>query len=177
MAQIKVSWIWDNTRSRLEKVSWHRLLWFPGHIPKFSLISWMTILDKLPTKDKLARFGLTVEDKLPTKDRLARFGLTADNGCVLCNFGLESRNHLFSKCVYAKGILCDVLHSCGLTQEPLCWSDNLQWMLQNLKGKSLIVHILKLAGTGLVYYTWEERNLRLFRGLAPSIKTIGIYVV
>ncbi|KAE8705627.1 hypothetical protein F3Y22_tig00110419pilonHSYRG00081 [Hibiscus syriacus] len=110
--QIKVNWIWENIRSRYVKVSWHRLVWFPGHIPKFSLISWMAILHRLPTKDRLAKFGL------PT-----------DNACGLCNSGIESHNHLFFECLYAKSIWRVVLLSCGLTQEPLNWSDNLQWMV------------------------------------------------
>ncbi|XP_039025209.1 uncharacterized protein LOC120158444 [Hibiscus syriacus] len=126
--QINARWIWDNIRNRCEKVCWHRLVWFPGHIPKFSLISWMEILDRLPTKD-----------------RLSRFGVVTDRGCGMCSSGLESRDHLFSDCAYTKEIWTAILLSCGLSQAPLDWNGSLQWLLLNLKGKSLLVHILKLA--------------------------------
>ncbi|KAA3476876.1 LINE-1 retrotransposable element ORF2 protein [Gossypium australe] len=35
------------------EVPWHILLWFPLHVPKHSFISWMAILNKLPTRDRL----------------------------------------------------------------------------------------------------------------------------
>ncbi|XP_039060057.1 uncharacterized protein LOC120204024 [Hibiscus syriacus] len=121
--QIKGCWIWDNIRERKEKVSWHRLVWFPAHVPKFSLISWMSILDRLPTNDKLARFGMV-----------------ADNVCGLCEIGMKSRNHLFLECSYAREVWGAIMHSCGLQQSELhCWEDNLRWMVMNMKGKSLLV--------------------------------------
>ncbi|XP_039051357.1 uncharacterized protein LOC120192683 [Hibiscus syriacus] len=85
--QIKGSWIWENIRDRREKVSWHRLVWFPAHIPKFSLISCMVILDRLPTKD-----------------RLARFGMSTDNVCEVWGIRMKSRNHLLSDCAYAREV-------------------------------------------------------------------------
>ncbi|XP_039036060.1 uncharacterized protein LOC120172731 [Hibiscus syriacus] len=77
----------DPTQTSEVKVNWHKLIWFPAHIPKFSLISWMVILEWLPTKD-----------------RLVRFGLATDNVCGLCGFGIESRDHLFAECSFAKEV-------------------------------------------------------------------------
>ncbi|XP_038993245.1 uncharacterized protein LOC120116936 [Hibiscus syriacus] len=84
---IKGKWLWDQIRVRAEKVSWHRIIWFPAHIPKFSLIAWMATLDRLPTRDRLIRFSLVL-----------------DNGCVLCGSGIESRDHLFTDCSFAQEI-------------------------------------------------------------------------
>ncbi|XP_039008860.1 uncharacterized protein LOC120137071 [Hibiscus syriacus] len=70
--------IWEDIRVPREKVYWHKVIWFPHHIPKFSMITWMAILDRLPTRD-----------------RLFRMGITSDIICVLCNEINESRNHLF----------------------------------------------------------------------------------
>ncbi|KAE8667867.1 Detected protein of unknown function [Hibiscus syriacus] len=153
--QIKASWIWDRIRSRGEKVCWHRLVWFLGHVPKFSLITWMAILDRLPTKN-----------------RLARFGIATDGVCGLCSFGLETRNHIFSECTFANETWCAILLLCGLNQAPLGWNDLLQWLLLNLKGKSLLVYMLKLAWTGFIYCIWEERNRRQFRGVHRSVDTV-----
>ncbi|XP_039010400.1 uncharacterized protein LOC120139152 [Hibiscus syriacus] len=74
----KTSAIWDELREHRDKVPWQKMLWFPLHIPKQSIISWMIILDRLPTRD-----------------RLFRMGITTDQICILCNVEPESRNHLF----------------------------------------------------------------------------------
>ncbi|XP_039004076.1 uncharacterized protein LOC120131037 [Hibiscus syriacus] len=150
-SQITGGWIWDRIRDRGEKVDWHRLVWFPSHVPKFSLIAWMAILDRLPTKD-----------------RLVRFGVMAEPGCRLCMSGLESRNHLFWDCAYSSAISNSLLLACGLQLHGSSWEDHLGWMINNWKCKSLLIHVLKLAWTGFVYFTWEERNHRIFRGLSRS---------
>ncbi|XP_039007590.1 uncharacterized protein LOC120135392 [Hibiscus syriacus] len=135
--QIKEKWIWDNIRVRREK---------------FSLISWMAILDRLPTKDRFVRFGLVI-----------------DNVCVVCGSGMESQDHLFAKCSYAKEVRGAVLISCGLRYESYSWDERFSWLIENLKGKSLRVRILKLAWTGFLYFIREERNHRHFRGLTRSV--------
>ncbi|XP_039002231.1 uncharacterized protein LOC120128656 [Hibiscus syriacus] len=155
-SQIKGGWIWDHIRDRRDKVGWHRLIWFPSHIPKFSIIAWMVILDRLPTKD-----------------RLARFGIVTVNVCGLCGDDQESQNHLFLECSFVRVIWKAILHACGLQLQMLtCWDDAMHWMTSNLKGKSLLVHILKLAWTGFVYFLWEERNRKHFRGVIRSADTI-----
>ena len=52
------------------------------------------------------------------------------------------------------------------------WNDELQWLSSKLKGKSLIVHILKLAWGAFVYFVWEERNKRLFRNVSRTVESI-----
>ncbi|KAE8682595.1 hypothetical protein F3Y22_tig00111238pilonHSYRG00266 [Hibiscus syriacus] len=54
----------------------------------------------------------------------------------------------------------------------LCWDDTLVWAASNLKGKSLLVCILKLAWTSLLYFVWEERNLIHFRGCFRAIDEV-----
>ncbi|XP_039002198.1 uncharacterized protein LOC120128599 [Hibiscus syriacus] len=152
---IKGKWLWDQIRVRAAKVTWHRIIWFPAHIPKFSLIAWMATLDRLPTRDRLIRFGLVL-----------------DHGCVLCGSGIESRDHLFADCFFAQEVWDAVLVSCGIRLVSLNWDDCLQWLIVNLKGKSLRVRILKLGWTGFLYYIWEERNHRSFRGVSRSADMI-----
>ncbi|KAL4335701.1 hypothetical protein GQ457_07G005570 [Hibiscus cannabinus] len=75
---VKDSWIWNNIRDSKPKVHWHKLLWFPLHIPKHSIIAWMAVLDRLPSKD-----------------RLSCMGITTDTSCKLCDNRQESRSYLF----------------------------------------------------------------------------------
>ncbi|XP_039005550.1 uncharacterized protein LOC120132944 [Hibiscus syriacus] len=73
--------IWDSIRNKREKVSCHKLIWFPLHIPKFSLIAWMALLNRLPTRDRLLKMGINTEWT-----------------CVNCSNDQETRNHLFTQC-------------------------------------------------------------------------------
>ncbi|XP_038990693.1 uncharacterized protein LOC120113695 [Hibiscus syriacus] len=152
---VRDKWIWDKVRICRDKVRWHKIIWFPAHIPKFSLISWMAILDRLSTKDRLIRFGLTM-----------------DADCVVCGTGLESRDHLFADCPFSREVWNAVLSSCGFRSVMLNWDDRLNWLIDNLRGNSLRVRILKLAWTAFLYYIWEERNYRSFRGLSRSVDCI-----
>ncbi|XP_039066047.1 uncharacterized protein LOC120211619 [Hibiscus syriacus] len=153
--QIKGDWIWNSIRDRKSKVTWHRVIWFPTHIPKFSLITWMAVLDRLPTRE-----------------RLCRFAVLTDASCGLCGTVLESRSHLFIDCSFSREVWNVLLQLCGLRMQWLSWDHSLCWLVSNLKGKSLLVHILKLAWTGFVYFIWDERNRRCFRGMMRSVDTI-----
>ncbi|XP_039033851.1 uncharacterized protein LOC120169819 [Hibiscus syriacus] len=156
LSQIKGSWIWENIRKMREKVDWHRLIWFPAHVPKFSVVSWMVMLDRLTTKD-----------------RLRRFGIVTDNLCGLCGASQETRNHLFLECSYSCEVWRSIMNFCGLHyQLPSYWDDAIRWMVLNFKGKSLLIYILKLAWTSFVYFIWEERNHRCFRGVTRSTDLI-----
>ncbi|XP_039042960.1 uncharacterized protein LOC120182004 [Hibiscus syriacus] len=156
LSQTKGRWIWDNIKQKREKVDWYRLIWFPAHVPKFSVVAWMVLLDRLPTKDILVRFGIVT-----------------DNLYGLCGASQETRNHLFLECFYACEVWRAIMNSCGLRHQlPSCWDDAIRWMVLNFKGKSLLIHILKLAWTSFVYFIWEERNHICFRGVTRSTDAI-----
>ncbi|XP_039048294.1 uncharacterized protein LOC120189013 [Hibiscus syriacus] len=115
---------------------------------------------------------MVILDRLATKDRFVRFGLAIDNVCCLCGSAIESRDHLFVKCYFAKEVWGIVLTSCDVRCDLNSWDDVFNWLIANLKGKSFRVRILKLAWTGLLYSVWEERNHRLFRGSSRSADVI-----
>ncbi|KAK5836985.1 hypothetical protein PVK06_012791 [Gossypium arboreum] len=69
--------ILEEIRVKNNKVPWHKLIRFALHIPKHSIIAWMVVLNRLPTKDKLSSQGLNV-----------------DMVCLLCNRADESRDHM-----------------------------------------------------------------------------------
>ncbi|XP_039066509.1 uncharacterized protein LOC120212171 [Hibiscus syriacus] len=57
----KIKDLWENIRVHRDKVFWHKVIWFPLHIPKLSIISWMAILDRLPTRDRLIKMGIVTD--------------------------------------------------------------------------------------------------------------------
>ena len=52
--------VWKENRPKQEKVQWHRFLWRPMVVPKHVFISWIAILNCLPTMDRLASWGMQV---------------------------------------------------------------------------------------------------------------------
>ncbi|XP_039041009.1 uncharacterized protein LOC120179498 [Hibiscus syriacus] len=56
--KVNARWLWQGLRGRKEKVGWQKIIWFPMHIPKHSLIAWMAVLDRLPTADRPFGKGL-----------------------------------------------------------------------------------------------------------------------
>ncbi|XP_050238094.1 uncharacterized protein LOC126687578 [Mercurialis annua] len=59
---------WEHFNMQHDVVSWWRILWSSGNIPKHSFISWLAIRQKLRTREKLKRWGCVESDV-----------------CVLCN--------------------------------------------------------------------------------------------
>ncbi|XP_039043487.1 uncharacterized protein LOC120182633 [Hibiscus syriacus] len=76
--------IWGKIILQGQKVYWNRLVWYPMHLPKHSLITWMAILNMLPTCDRLQHMGFVTA------------GL-----CVNCRAFNKNRDHLFSQCPLA----------------------------------------------------------------------------
>ena len=79
--------IWKEIRPKQDKVPWARFLWSTMVIPKHTFISWMAILNRLPTMDRLIAWGMNVRG-------------------TCCNYQKEeeTRDHLFFGCSYAKNI-------------------------------------------------------------------------
>ncbi|KAH1131185.1 hypothetical protein J1N35_002563 [Gossypium stocksii] len=68
-----------------DTVAQAKVCWFQMHIPNHSLIDWMALLDRLPTKQRLASRGLNIK-----------------SSCSFCRREVERGDHLFFGCGYAK---------------------------------------------------------------------------
>ncbi|KAE8697193.1 hypothetical protein F3Y22_tig00110627pilonHSYRG00026 [Hibiscus syriacus] len=151
----KAGKIWDSLREKKAKVYWQKLLWFPLHIPKHILITWMAFLDKLPTNVRLQHIGLINESH-----------------CIFCNYDLETSEHLFLKCPTAVFIWKVVFSFSGLVFPDCSWDVFTVWASSTWKGKSLLTLIMKIAFNATVYMIWEERNKRVFQQRARSAEDI-----
>ncbi|XP_039008453.1 uncharacterized protein LOC120136510 [Hibiscus syriacus] len=112
----------------------------------------MAILNRLPIRDRLLRMGMAIES----------------NRCLLCGNEAESRDHLFFECRFANDLWGSILELCCISRVAGRWDGELAWASLMLKGKSLIVRLLKLAWSGHVYNLWNERNNRLYGSDARS---------
>ncbi|KAL4319215.1 hypothetical protein GQ457_18G022140 [Hibiscus cannabinus] len=76
---------------------------------------------------------------------------------------LVCRTHLFFEYSFSRGICASILHIYALVGDPMWWADKLDWVVACLKGRFLLVYILKLAWGVFVYFIWEEQNHRIYR--------------
>ncbi|KAK9269519.1 hypothetical protein L1049_001295 [Liquidambar formosana] len=132
---------WNCIRARGVDMNWHKLVWFPKAIRKHAFISWLAILDRMPTFDKLSAWGLT-----------------NNVTCVFCNQHVESRDHLFFACHVTAAIWGRVLGLCCFHRSPRTWLNELNWSIPGSNGKSFCSSIKKLAWASTIYNIWFERN-------------------
>ena len=140
----KAAEVWSVIRPKKGKVTWHKLVWSTLNVPKHAFISWLAVLNRLPTKD-----------------RLRAWGIVTDGSCAFCN-EQETRDHLFFGCSFTKELWKKVLQMSGLQRRVLTWDQELKWAINKLKGKALISNLLKIAWNALIYSIWRERNCRIF---------------
>ncbi|KAL4271381.1 hypothetical protein GQ457_13G008320 [Hibiscus cannabinus] len=115
---------------------------------------------------------MAILDRLPIQDRLQRMGMNVEQRCLMCEIGLESRDYLFGYCTYSRQVWTTILCMCNIEREVYCWDMELQWLCAKLKGKSLLVFVLKLGWSSFVYHVWEERNRRKFRSLSRDVGSL-----
>ena len=142
----KVTIVWRAIWPKMDKVFWYKLVWTTLVVPKHAFITWLAILNRLPTKDRLKSWGMDVNGTF-----------------VLCKNEEETRDHLFFGCNFSRQIWKKVLQICGYSRETSSWTGELQWAIQMLKGKSLNSTILRLAWNLVIYFTWRERNVRIYK--------------
>ncbi|KAF2568769.1 hypothetical protein F2Q68_00024701 [Brassica cretica] len=101
-----ISKIYDSIRDSRPKVFWNKAVWFSKGIPKHKTLTWLFLLNRCPTRD-----------------RLLSWGLQTDPSCLLCNNHPESRNHIFFDCSFTRSIWRPLSRKIGLTSPSDSWDD------------------------------------------------------
>ena len=120
---------------------------FPLNIPWHSFIGWLAIKNKLPTKERMLKWGFTVE-----------------GNCGFCRNSLETRNHIFFDCSFSQRIWRRIMALCLVSNTSFYWEDLVEWGVVHLKGKGMRAIVCKLAWWAIVYYLWSQRNAVLHVG-------------
>ncbi|XP_019084301.1 PREDICTED: uncharacterized protein LOC109125941 [Camelina sativa] len=136
---------WEQLRVHSPPVPLAAVVWFCEHVPRFSFITWLAVLQRFPTRDHLRGWGMNI--------------LAA---CVLCSTGLESHHHMFFNCSYSSEIWCSFA-SRVLPIPPRSIDEAIsQILLLNQPHQAMDSAILKLLLQTVVYHLWKERNSRIF---------------
>lgn len=152
--KFSISSLWDKLRNPFPRVVWYKLVWFSGHIPKCSFITW-----------------LAIQNRLSTMDRLMLFGLTRSPQCSLCQ-GSESHDHLFFNCPFSQQVWNTILSKIHVSWHSRTWAEWISFF-SNIKGKSFQTIITKLIFTVTVYQVWIERNMRKFQGKSCTLEVVA----
>lgn len=133
---------WDRLHPSPPPVSWFNSVWFKSRVPKHAFLTWVS-----------------VRNRLPTRNRLLNWGMNIPSTCLLCDADNESRNHIFFTCSYAKDVRESFFLRSGLTP-PADFEAVINWV-QTMVPRGKLQTICKLIFQAVMYTLWKERNLRV----------------
>ncbi|GJW12179.1 RNA-directed DNA polymerase, eukaryota, reverse transcriptase zinc-binding domain protein [Tanacetum coccineum] len=102
LCKFSVKQAYEDLLEDTEDVGWWKMIWFSQNIPKHAFISWMAVLNKLTTQDKIKQCG--------SYDVMR---------CALCKNDTDSHSHLFFECEFSKTIWEKVTWKIGVD-----WKEN-----------------------------------------------------
>ncbi|XP_048624100.1 uncharacterized protein LOC106453611 [Brassica napus] len=146
--------VYHNLREQGPIVPWTQTVWNKGGIPRHSFLSWLFVLNRCPTRD-----------------RIIGWGLQSSLLCLLCNAASESRNHLFFECNFSWGLWGSLALRCGLSPNR-SW-DGVMAQLQGQSRRSPKGMLTLLCWQGCIYWLWSERNARLHRNIFRSVDAMA----
>ncbi|XP_019251156.1 PREDICTED: uncharacterized protein LOC109230079 [Nicotiana attenuata] len=85
---------------------------------------------------------------------------------------LETREHLFVECDFAKAIWRRLQKWLKWKQTTEEWNQHIDWAIKSAKGKSQQAQIFKLVYAKCIYAIWMERNHRVFEKKSRSWEII-----
>ncbi|XP_019248378.1 PREDICTED: uncharacterized protein LOC109227632 [Nicotiana attenuata] len=117
---------------------------------------------------------MLLHGRLPTTDRLIKWGLTVDTQCSLCHNHEENRDHLFVVCDFARNIWMKLMQ--WMQHDYIRkhnWEQHMGWSIQHAKGKTTKARIFRLVYAEIVHAIWIGRNLRIFEKRARDWNSIA----
>ncbi|CAA7058101.1 unnamed protein product [Microthlaspi erraticum] len=146
---------WELLRNPAPIVPWSPVVWFKEHVPRNSFIAWLALLRRLPTRDRLRRWGMSVPET-----------------CVLCSSGIETHHHLFFECAFSSSIW-SFFASRVFPSPPADLHSAASWIALHRAPSSPSANpLIKLIFQASIYLIWKEQNQRIFKAEFASGGTI-----
>ncbi|XP_058766374.1 uncharacterized protein LOC131639972 [Vicia villosa] len=134
-----------------------------AHLLNAERINWSPLMCSNPARPRATLcLWMQCHGRLPTKDRMLRFGFIQDNVCSMCRQDVETKEHVFFECRFPRSIWCTILDWISIKHTPLIWIDELRWVIDNSNKKGWRAKNLKLAFAEVVYGIWSHRNNLIF---------------
>ncbi|XP_018463233.1 uncharacterized protein LOC108834396 [Raphanus sativus] len=136
----KSSNTWEALKPRHVPQDWYDIVWFKGSLPKHAFTMWIANYDKLPTKARLASWGVPVSPL-----------------CSFCSKEEESRDHLLLSCDYSQQVWSEVFARCQPPASTFTkWAELLSWIRHPRSKRAALLR--KLAAQTVVFHLWKQRN-------------------
>ncbi|XP_058727130.1 uncharacterized protein LOC131598561 [Vicia villosa] len=98
-------------------------------------VSWRTVFYANNARPRsIFHLWLLMLGRIPTKDRLVKFGVQVDQKCCFC-IENESIDHLFFQCSFANSVWGEILTWMGYDRKPEKWSNEKVWIIAKTKKK------------------------------------------
>lgn len=112
--------------------------------------------------------------RLPTKDRLRRWGMNVPAECVLCSNGLESHHHLFFECEFSSIIWYNFASQ--VWDHPPADLHSVAAWINHHRGPPNVnaTALIKLIFQSSIYLIWKERNARIYSTISSPSCTIHL---
>ncbi|XP_020881839.1 uncharacterized protein LOC9313537 [Arabidopsis lyrata subsp. lyrata] len=143
--------VWNAVRISKPVNYWAPLVWHKAAIPRHVITSWLFILNRNPTLDRLSSWGYDVE-----------------LDCLLCGLAHESRNHLFFNCVFSVEVWRLITQRLHISSSPLLWDQILLWLPTTLVSRNKILALLQ--GWQGAIYEYGEREIDAFMMVSPYLQ-------
>ncbi|XP_071728294.1 uncharacterized protein [Rutidosis leptorrhynchoides] len=148
--------VWRDLRANGSFKDWYHVVWFKQLVPKDAFILWLVICDRLPTQERISKWK-------PSFNSL----------CPLCGRIPDSIDHLFFECCYSRNVW-KIMKSMILFQGLTCKIGDIITSMSNYPFKNQIWSVItRLVIAAAVYYIWQERNKRLFKGEKKNEKDLA----
>lgn len=121
-------------------------MWNSVNIPKHAFISWLSVLDRLRTREKLRQAGIC-----------------QDTACLLCDQGSDACSHLFFKWKFSSSVCQGIMRCLNI---PSGTHANLyvHWKKWGRKFKSKKQQQIAYASlAAIVYHVWKTHNHALWK--------------
>ena len=106
-----------------------------------------------------------IYERLPTQDRVLKWHSDKSMKCALCEEINDSHEHLFFHCKYSSKVWGNAKRASRI----VCMDDDWEMILDELIGlpnrKNIWIIVKKIVYAAVVYFLWQERNLRLFQNV------------
>ncbi|XP_021851006.1 uncharacterized protein [Spinacia oleracea] len=136
------------------KVPWQKYVWNRLTIPKHRFIMWLAMLDRLKTKDRLFKVGISTGDS-----------------CPICGAQVEKVEHLFFECELSRQCKLLVFSWLGVQLNRVTVFSLLMGVQKYSRSKYRRFIIIT-AVASLVYNIWRARNAAIWSLHIPIVQSI-----
>ncbi|KAG7600418.1 Pyridoxal phosphate-dependent transferase [Arabidopsis suecica] len=145
---------WEVLRPKSCFKDWSSSIWSKGAIPRNAFTMWVAQLNRLPTRSRLASWGLDIS-----------------TDCCLCSEFVESRDHLLLRCAFSIEIWNWIQTRLHLSPCIFySWHALIAWT--KLKTDSSPPILRKLAAQAAVSHIWKQRNNFLHNNVSRPASAI-----